>query len=305
MIKIAVYGDSRWAIGRIYFNVIKYLSHLYEFKRFNWDNEADRKEFYSTWEDYDIILTTSTMSSPKRFDALKIFNKEKANLYYSKLICVVWAEPNLNNYFIEDICYHSDILWAAPTNRIIQKLYDTFSINAEYVIGGVNPKEFPPTRTISQIKSICINGASNKSKGWDEIKRPQMLVYIANKANINHKFIHGLHLEQSHKMYSDIDMYVCTSTSEAGPYGIAECAFCKIPVISTPVGYAELSNCMRTFNTVEEAVKIINELNSSPAKLKKYIDDVHKEFVMKLNWEYVSTVYWIPLIEKRIALNKN
>ena len=156
MIKIAVYGDSRWAIGRIYFNVIKYLSHLYEFKRFNWDNESDKKEFYSTWEDYDIILTTSTMSSSKRFDALKIFNKEKANLYYSKLICVVWAEPNLNNHFIEDICYHSDILWAASTNRIIQKLYDTFSINAEYVIGGVNPKEFPPIRTISQIKSIFI-----------------------------------------------------------------------------------------------------------------------------------------------------
>jgi len=123
---------------------------------------------------------------------------------------------------------------------------------------------------------------------------------IAKKANLKSLFIYDKASDENDNLYKDIDMYICTSTSEAGPYGIAEAAFCKIPVISTPVGYASIFKSIKTFTTVEEAVNIINELNSDPKKLEKYINEVYEELTTKLNWEHVASTYWKPLIEKRI-----
>ena len=95
-------------------------------------------------------------------------------------------------------------------------------------------------------------------------------------------------------------MYVCTSTHEAGPYGVAEAAFCKIPVISTSVGFGSKFSSIKTFNTVDEAVTIIKELNSDTKKLNDYIESVYLELTANLNWKDLCDKYWRPLIEKRI-----
>jgi len=128
---------------------------------------------------------------------------------------------------------------------------------------------------------------------------------IAKGANIKPLFIHDKSHEEHHNLYKDIDMYICTSRSEAGPYGIAEAAFCKIPVISTPVGYASKFKSIKTFTTVDEAVSIINDLNSNPKKLEEYINNVYEELTQELNWEYVAKTYWKPLIEKRLNSNNS
>ena len=98
-------------------------------------------------------------------------------------------------------------------------------------------------------------------------------------------------------------MYVCTSTSESGPAGIMECALSKIPVISTLTGHAKNIKSIKTFTTVDEAVKIINELNSSPQVLNDYIEEVYNEVIKEYDWSTVAPKYWIPLIEK--FLNKS
>ena len=131
-----------------------------------------------------------------------------------------------------------------------------------------------------------------------------MMVDITRQAKLKHKFINNQPLTEHHNLYKDIDMYICTSVNEAGPYGIAEAAFCKIPVISTPVGYALKFKSIKTFTTVDEAVSIINDLNSNPKKLEEYINDVYEELTRNLNWKHVAKTYWKPLIEKRLNSNK-
>ena len=180
-----------------------------------------------------------------------------------------------------------------------------FNIDAEFAVAGVNSEHFFPTRNITNIKTLGLNGLPFVHKGWDMIKRPQMFADICKSAGCSPKFIYDQDLNKHHNLYKDIDMYVCTSTNEAGPYGIAEAAFCKIPVISTPVGFASRFKSIKTFNTVDEAVAIIKDLNSDPAKLEKYVNDVYDELTEKLDWKYAIQRYWKPLIEKRLSLNKS
>jgi glycosyltransferase involved in cell wall biosynthesis len=171
-------------------------------------------------------------------------------------------------------------------------------------VAGVNSEHFFPTRKINKITTLGLNGIPFVNKGWDLIKRPDMMVDITHKAKLKYKFINNQPLTDHHNLYKDIDMYICTSVNEAGPYGIAEAAFCKIPVISTPVGYALKFKSIKTFTTVDEAVSIINDLNSNPKKLEKYINDVYEELTRNLNWKHVAKTYWKPLIEKRLNSNK-
>ena len=57
---------------------------------------------------------------------------------------------------------------------------------------------------------------------------------------------------------------------------------------------------IKTFDTVEEAIEIINELNSSEEKLEKYINDIHYEVFPERDWDNLITKYWLPYIIKKI-----
>jgi glycosyltransferase involved in cell wall biosynthesis len=127
---------------------------------------------------------------------------------------------------------------------------------------------------------------------------------IANCINGKAKFIHGKTLDESNTMYDNIDMFICTSTNDRGPYGIAEAAFCKIPVLSTKTGFALKFKSIKTFETTEEAIQIINELNQDPKKLNSYIEEVYTELTENLSWDAVNQKYWIPVFENHQSLNK-
>lgn len=223
---------------------------------------------------------------------------------YEKMVCAIWSMPRLSNHFRETIMSDERISWACTGDDLEQYLREEYHISASQVVAGVSPNDFYPTRKITKIKNVGLNGIPFVNSGWDEIKRPEMLVDIANGIGGEPIFIHGKDLSEANTMYNDIDMYICTSTNDRGPYGIAEAAFCKIPVISTNTGFALQFKSIKTFNTAEEAIEIINELNSSEEKLEKYIDDVYEEITQALNWEHVVNTYWKPIFEKKLALNK-
>lgn len=220
------------------------------------------------------------------------------------MICALWSMPNLSNHFKEIILPIEGITWCSAGKDVQQYLTDTYGIDSFLISAGVSDTDFYPTRRITNIKNIGLNGTPFSNTEWDKIKRPQMLVNIADKINGNAIFISGKSLDNPHTLYDSIDMYVCTSINDRGPYGIAEAALCKIPVISTKTGFALEIKSIKTFDTVDEAVAIINELNSSPELLSKYVDEVYEEVNNKLNWSKVVQKYWIPIFEYHQSLNK-
>ena len=174
-----------------------------------------------------------------------------------------------------------------------------YNIDATLVIAGKPTSDFKPFKEVNKITTLGLNGNPSIGKDWCKIKRPEMFKEIAKKSNCNYSFIFNSP-EKDNKIYKDIDMYVCTSTSESGPAGIMECALSKIPVISTDTGHATNIKSVKTFTTVAEAVSIIKELNSSPQLLNDYIEEVYNEVINKYDWAVVAPKYWIPLIEEKL-----
>ena len=263
---------------------------------YNWYNPEHVKELWTNggWNNFDIILGNGTLSG------ISGLPKEA----YQKMICALWSMPNLSNHFKEIINPIEGITWCSAGNDVQQFLKETYNVDSFLISAGVSDTDFYPTREITNIKNIGLNGTPFINSEWDKIKRPQMLVDIANKIDGKPIFIDGKTLDNPHTLYDSIDMYVCTSTNDRGPYGIAEAALCKIPVISTKTGFALEIQSIKTFDTVDEAVKIINELNSSPKLLSNYIEEVYEEVNSKLNWSKVVQEHWIPIFEYHQSLNK-
>jgi len=213
--------------------------------------------------------------------------------------------PKLSSHFREIINPVKGITWASAGEDVQKYLKEKHNIDSSLVIAGVSSDLFYPTRKITQIKKLGLNGVPFVNPGWDEVKRPHMLIDIAKGIGGEPVFIHSKELTEAHRMYDDIDMYICTSTNDRGPYGIAEAAFCKIPVLSTKTGFATKFNSIKTFETAEEAVKIIKNLNENPEKLQEYIEDVYKELSNELNWPSVIDKYWLPMFTQKLSLNNS
>lgn len=294
--RIATYNEPGWAIGRIHTGLGKALSDEYEFFHFNWYDQAHVNELWTNggWKDYDIILGNGTLSNINGLPPEA----------YAKMICCIWSMPQLSSHFKEIIIPRDGITWCTVGEDLSEYMLNTFNIQSYPILAGVSPIEFPPSRTVSKIKTIGLNGVPFINSGWDEVKRPQMLIDIANGINGSAEFIHGKDLNDSSTMYDEIDMYICTSTNDRGPYGIAEAAMCKIPVISTKTGFALKLKSIKTFETVEEAVEIINQLNQSPEILKSYIEEVYTEVYNNLRWSQVVNNYWKPIFDYHKLLNK-
>lgn len=221
------------------------------------------------------------------------------------MVCAIWSIPNLSSHFKENIIPREGITWCAAGEDLQRILKESYNIDSSLITAGVDPNEFIPNRNVTEIKRIGLNGVPFVNEGWDQIKRPHMLVNIANEINGEAVFIHGKDLSESRTMYNDIDMYICTSINDRGPYGIAEAAFCKIPVLSTKTGFANKFKSIKTFDTVSEAAEIITDFNKNPNKLKNYIQDVYDEITNELNWSNVTNQYWKSIFQQKIFLNNS
>jgi glycosyltransferase involved in cell wall biosynthesis len=220
-----------------------------------------------------------------------------------KMIIGIWANLNLDNaHFMERIKYSKGPTFHCVNKEIQKSAKEIYNVDATLVKAGKPTADFAPFKTISKISTLGLNGSPHIGEAWCQVKRPEMFKEIAEDSNCTYSFIWNSP-EKDNKIYKDIDMYVCTSTYESGPAGIMECALSKIPVISTNTGHGKNIKSIKTFETVDEAVAIINELNSSPELLHNYIEEVYNEVIEEYDWSNVAPKYWIPLIDQ--LLNKS
>jgi len=217
-----------------------------------------------------------------------------------KMLIGVWANVGTdNNHFAETLKYTKGPVFHCVTDKIKSGLKKVYNVDATLINIGMDLNLFKPFKEVTKIETVGLNGHPNIGEEWCKVKRPEMLKDIAKKSACKELFIFDSK-EHGSKIYEDIDMYICTSVHESGPGGILECALSKIPVLSTKTGYGVNLKSIKTFDTADEAAAIINEPNSSPGLLSKYINDVYDEVINQYNWDDVAINKWVPLIEKRL-----
>jgi FkbM family methyltransferase len=200
------------------------------------------------------------------------------------------------------------------TNHNIGKEIDMLKpkYKKSYLPIGVDTSAYFPTRKITKIKKVGFVGLiENNMKfpesGWTLNKRPQMFIDIAKGAGVEaisiseNKNYNDLGLDRDgHELYDGVDLIICTSVEEGNPMGLLESIACKIPFISTKVGLTEDYHSIKTFNTIDEAITIINELNSSEELLCNYISNTYDEVIPDRDWRNLIPKYWLPHIIKKL-----
>jgi FkbM family methyltransferase len=295
--KVAIWSEKKWALGRIHNALIKHMSHWYDFDYFDWGDAKDCQSLWNEWKNYDIILGNSAINWHQEelgwMDSLPIE-------YHNKCIPVIHTAVFNDNLFSEKIVYKIGPIFCGITKQICDNIKTKYSIPSELTHTGVDTDHFPWNRKVTKIKRAGFIGNLIDNTSWCSIKRPDMFIEICEKASIEPVFIHGKDLNLNDKLYEDIDLLVYTSTCEGAGCGILEAGACGIPVITTKVGYSLYLDNIKTFDTVEEAVDLINWLNSSEDTLLEYSKNLTKEIRKEWNWKHVCEKYWKPVFEKRM-----
>lgn len=289
---VAIWSEDGWALGRIHSGVVKHLSDKFDFTIYDWGDREKNAKLWNggEWNKYDILLGNSGIVN---------LLKSSGNLSYDlpsemleKMVAVLHTPLSDHTIYHEKITLDGP-LYCGITEEIANKhnLPDIVKI-------GVDTDIFYPTRQIKQIKKIGFIGWNNPVTA--DIKRPEMFLEIADAADLEPVFITGKDYRLGREIYDDIDLLIYCSTSEGVATGIAEAAACKIPVISTMVGYAKELKNICTFSTVDAAVNLINYFNNDPFYLSVYVDKLYDEVVAKYSWPKVIDS-WEKVLRKRIS----
>jgi hypothetical protein len=226
----------------------------------------------------------------------KLLNKFVAVCHFDRLDDP-WHGERINKRYLDGPVF------AASHKRALSIIEKEMKVKCYWTPGGVDPKRFfpNPDRTIKTIKNIGFVGCLD----WPESgRRAHMFQEIADKANMNPVYIYDRPPEEYSKLYEGIDLLICCSENVGGTAGPMEAAFCGIPVISTPVGGFATLKGSKIFETVDEAVDIINELNNDETLLQDYAARLNAEARKKENFETLCEKYWKPVFEERLRRNK-
>jgi glycosyltransferase involved in cell wall biosynthesis len=292
--KIAIFSETKWAFGRIHNAIIKYMKQWFDFEYFDWQNSEHCERLFKKeeWKNFDIILGNTVITySPSD----KGWFPYPIPLQYLSKCVAVSHTPILNHpTFCENIISKLPLFCG-----ISQEVIDVMvGVKANLTPIGVDLKHFYPTREITTIKRAGIIG----NPEWpNDVKRLDMFKLICEKANLEPVFIHGKDWELHNKIYEDVDLFMYTSTFEGAGLGILEAGACNIPVITTKVGYSLYLKNIKTFDTVDEAVILIEWLGEGN-NIKEYTEKLSEEIRRDWNWETICKNFWKPVFEKKIKL---
>jgi len=301
--KILYFGDcSPGAMGIIHRDIKKIIDAKYpeiQFDLLDWGVTKNYEIFFNQklWKDYDLIIVDPYIAYVA--DGGWLFEKEDQESFKSKLIPVyhhevdVPAESGFNHGWYEG-------WFRTPLCSINPYIVDQIKargVDSQLLPIGVSREKFKPFKEVKKIKKIGFVGDSPK-EDWQSIKRPDIFKDICSKAGMEPVIISGR--PHGWRMYEDIDAIICPSIAEGLPTYFAEAVACKIPFISTNVGIVRYYDKVKTFETIDEAVDIINELNCSPENITQYVDGLYNDMFPDRDWGNILAKYWIPYFKKLV-----
>ena len=296
--KIALVGPPMWALWNINFFLKKHFEEKgYEARIVEWN---DWEQIRSGIDWCDVFITEvsafNTFGPEERKKGLFCWH------HLANIDTIPLSEEQPCRHFTTlidvDKDYEDQFFAINPT--IIESVKEYYGIEPTLLPIGCD-KDFWHKREVSEIKTIGHISHPSPGVEYDTIKRLDMFWELVDFSDYEGKQVHGKSMLCGSYIYKDVDAVVNTSTHEGLPTPLLECSMAKIPFISTEVGIVPTIKSIRTFSTIEEAKEILDDLNSSPEKLKKYVDDVYNEVMEKNEWGMLIDKYYIPAVERVIS----
>ena len=274
MKKVLIWSDITWAINRIHRDIELYLKDEYEFTYIPYGDRAYIRD----------LINDLFVNNKKHFD----FDTIVTSIWIYYILKDEYPNISLHNWCftahgsseIKDTNL-SNLTNFAVTSDSILELFPK-NIKVHITPNGVEDSHFNYKETSSGLEKLGWCGAP--SQFW---KNSNWTVEIAKKTNLQLSLASRLTLDQLKDWYHSIDLLIVTAgpnkEAETGPLPPFEAIVSGTPVIGTPVGNFRHVPGPK-FNTIEEAVLIIEDLKSNPEK-KIALAKEQYDFVMK-HWTY-------------------
>ena len=287
--KVLVFADSTWSVGRVHHDVERYLINI-EFIYLDW-RYFDWADFINKFNECDVCLTNIT--------CIKLIRDMNIPFSLNKCLFVSHGYPDNNATNTEDL---TDQLVYGITSESIRCLFPE-NRTIFFIPNGVEPSHF----------NYVERGGVIDTLGWCghqgvKSKQPEWAHEISNKTSIPLFFASDLSFSEVCNWYLMIDILLVTAipnnSSETGPLPAFEAIVSGVLVIGTPVGNFKNVPGPK-FNSVEEAIEIIEDLKLNPAKVKQLAREQY-EYVMEhctyssFAWKWQEALEYVNLRSKSI-----
>jgi len=294
-------------MGRVHEAIIKYLSDGYDFYWYDCHCQLASASLWhhDGWRKHDIILS-NTIIVNGHMELLGWHQSEwvpPAELLQKFLVVVHapvlgypthWEEINER--------YKNGPVFGASCPEGVRSVRAR-GLDCALVPCGVDLDVFSVQRKPPEkIKNVGFVGKPEVFSPDLNVKRPDMFKEIAQRTGLDYTFIHGQPHSLGSSLYEGVDLIISCSEFESGPLGIFEAAACGIPSITTPTGNAASLASIKTFNTTDEAVALIDALNRNSEALREYTRKLSAEVRANWGWAHLCKKYWSNLFERRWAL---
>ena len=288
-LKVAVWTEQKWALGRIARSIQKYMDarvNLYD-----WTVYGDNEKLFikdKLWKNYDKIITKTDI-----FDYEKHFHEKIPDGLLEKCIVISHCPKFDCEQFYEKLVVNDKPVYCGVSQETCDEMKRLGVQHVYWTPFGVDTDDFPLKYSNDRqlIQKIGIVGGSLRetSSIYTRIKGFDMFEEICKRVGAEPIYIHGQ--TDTVDLYKGIDLLICCSEFEAGPLGIFEAAACGVPVLTRRVGNAQYIKGIATFDTVEEAVQKIQAWSFS--------NDAEVTREVRTNWsmKHLIQKHLQPLIE--------
>jgi len=283
--KILVYCDTRWAIGRIYKDVDKYLNNEFSFTYYDWAKHSP-DVIIPLIKEYDICITNLVIIS--HFKSLDISSDDLKKTIFS---CHGFAEFN----HLKDFSFPTEPIYSITSNSISSLFPENMQPDLIHTYNGVELSNFNYVKRNGNIEKIGWCG--NSLVDW---KRSNWAIDISNKTNLLLSFATSLSYDDLKLWYNKIDVLLINSGpeywKETGPLPAFEAIASGVLVIGTSVGnFAEVPG--PKYATVDEAIEILLELKQDSDKVKQLANEQYEYVKNHLSYEVLAN-QWREMYRK-------
>ena len=302
--KVAVWCETKWALGRIGRAIKKYVPGQVDL--YNWATNDDNEPLWKQggWKQYDAIISNTSLHTLKELYGIDVTDEMR------RRFVVIAHCPRFEGMknFQEKLEGYNPLSRYAGVSRETCEEMEKRGVDASYIPFGADTDVFPRThRVTGPIRRLgIIGGKKADTQSLDEyteyvnIKGLGMFEDICQRGGFEPVFIFG---RDGNDLYTGIDALICCSQLEGGPLGIFEAASCGIPVLTRRVGNAQYVKGIVTFDTADEALRQLDIWNGNVDGLREYAKAVTKE--VRINWSMRTLInrHLVPVLENSHTLD--